>query len=234
MAIEDKAPLENFDEILPEENRAIQYPFELDIFQKRAIYRLEHGDCVFVSAHTSAGKTVVAEYAIALSFKHMTKTIFTAPIKALSNQKFKDFKKKFEDVGITTGDVSINRDATCVIMTTEILRDILYKDIEYLKDVEWVIFDEVHYINDPERGSVWEEVIVKLPDHIGLIMLSATFSNYFEFADWVGRTKNKKVYVQQTLMRPVPLEHKMILKETLTVVKEGENNFDVGAAKNVI
>ena len=150
---------------------------------------------MFVSAHTSAGKTVCAEYAIALSFKHMTKTIFTAPTKALSNQKFKDFKEKFGDVGVATGDVSINRDATCVVMTTEVLRDILYKDVEYVKDVEWVIFDEIHYINDPERGTVWEETIVNLPDHIGIVMLSATFSNYFECAQWVGRTKNKKVYV---------------------------------------
>lgn len=113
--------MDNFDLLLPEENRAIVYPFELDLFQKRAIYRLEQGACVFVAAHTSAGKTVVAEYAIALSFKHMTKTVFTSPIKALSNQKFRDFKQKFQDVGIVTGDVSINKEATCVIMTTEVL-----------------------------------------------------------------------------------------------------------------
>mmetsp|Transcript_13364 Transcript_13364/g.22730 ORF Transcript_13364/g.22730 Transcript_13364/m.22730 type:complete len:1110 (+) Transcript_13364:480-3809(+) len=221
-AVEDTEPLEDFDVVLPEANRAMTFPFELDVFQKRAILRLEQGDCVFIAAHTSAGKTVVAEYAIALSFKNMTKTIFTAPIKALSNQKFKDFKHKFEDVGITTGDVTINRDATCVIMTTEILRDITYKDVEFLKDVEWVIFDEVHYVNDAERGSVWEEVIVKLPDHIGIVMLSATFSNYFEFADWVGRTKNKRVYVQQTLKRPVPLEHHFIHQQNLSLVKLGE------------
>ena len=92
MAIVDDEDMSNFDQLLPEANRAIVYPFEMDVFQKRAVYRLEQGDCVFVAAHTSAGKTVVAEYAIALSFKHMTKTIFTSPIKALSNQKFRDFK----------------------------------------------------------------------------------------------------------------------------------------------
>jgi len=122
-AVVDDMPMDNFDELVPEANRAIVYPFELDVFQKRAVYRLEQGACVFVAAHTSAGKTVVAEYAIALSLKHMTKTVFTSPIKALSNQKFRDFKAKFgeTDVGIVTGDVSINRDATCVIMTTEVL-----------------------------------------------------------------------------------------------------------------
>ena len=145
-----------------------------------------------------AGKTVVAEYAIALSLKHMTKTIFTSPIKALSNQKFRDFKQKFEDVGILTGDVSINRDATCVIMTTEVLQNQLYSDSDYLQDVEWVIFDEVHYIDDAERGSVWEEVIMKLPDHISIVMLSATVGNYMQFAEWVGRTKKKTIYVQCT------------------------------------
>jgi antiviral helicase SKI2 len=92
MAIVDDEDMSNFDQLLPEANRAIVYPFEMDVFQKRAVYRLEQGDCVFVAAHTSAGKTVVAEYAIALSFKHMTKTIFTSPTKALSNQKFRDFK----------------------------------------------------------------------------------------------------------------------------------------------
>jgi len=191
---------------------------------------------VFVAAHTSAGKTVVAEYAIALSLKHMTKTIFTSPIKALSNQKFRDFKQKFgaTDVGIVTGDISINRDATCVIMTTEVLQNQLYNDLDYLQDVEWVIFDEVHYINDEERGSAWEEVIIKLPDHISIVMLSATVPNYMEFADWVGRTKRKKVYVQCTYQRPVPLEHFMINKEKMIKVKEGESSFDKGAAKTVI
>ena len=101
-----------------------------------------------VAAHTSAGKTLVAEYAIALSRRHMTKTIYTSPIKSLSNQKYRDFKLKFGDVGMLTGDVQLNNDASCLIMTTEILQQMLYNDSSRIADVEWVIFDEVHYIND--------------------------------------------------------------------------------------
>ena len=100
----------------------MQWPFELDVFQKQAILHLEQHNNVFVAAHTSAGKTVVAEYAIALSMKHMTKTIYTSPIKALYNQKFRDFKTTFDDVGLVTGDVQINQEASCLVMTTEILR----------------------------------------------------------------------------------------------------------------
>ena len=133
-----------------------------------------------------------------------------------------------------TGDVSINRDATCVIMTTEVLQNQLYNDQDYLQDVEWVVFDEVHYINDQERGSVWEEVIIKLPDHISIVMLSATASNHMEFAQWVGRTKQKKVWVQCTYQRPVPLEHHMIVKDKMVSVKKGENQFDKAAAKKLI
>jgi len=98
-------------------------------------------------------------------------------------------------VGVITGDVTLNRNASCLIMTTEVLQSMLYNGEQDVQDVEWVIFDEVHYINDPERGSVWEEVIMKLPDTVSIIMLSATVPNYLEFANWVGRTKQKKVYV---------------------------------------
>ena len=117
------------------------------------MYRLEQGDCVFVAAHTSAGKTVVAEYAIALAQKHMTRAIYTSPIKALSNQKYRDFTKTFESVGLLTGDVQINKEASCLIMTTEILRSMLYRGADLIRDVEWVIFDEVHYVNDAEVCS---------------------------------------------------------------------------------
>lgn len=102
---------------------------------------------------------------------------------------------KFGDVGVLTGDVQLNRNASCLIMTTEVLQSMLYNSDSAVQDVEWVIFDEVHYINDPERGSVWEEVIMKLPDTCAIIMLSATVPNYLEFANWVGRTKQKKVFV---------------------------------------
>ncbi|KAI0130305.1 DSHCT domain-containing protein [Xylariales sp. AK1849] len=195
----------NFRELVPDMAR--EWPFELDVFQKEAIYHLENGDSVFVAAHTSAGKTVVAEYAIALAARHMTKAIYTSPIKALSNQKFRDFRQTFDEVGILTGDVQINPEASCLIMTTEILRSMLYRGADLIRDVEFVIFDEVHYVNDLERGVVWEEVIIMLPDHVSLILLSATVPNTYDFASWVGRTKQKDIYVISTPKRPVPLEH---------------------------
>merc|ERR1712142_124515 len=198
-------PVDDFHERIPE--MAYKWPFELDVFQKQAILHLESHQSVFVAAHTSAGKTVIAEYAIALCLKHMTKAIYTSPIKALSNQKFRDFKTTFEDVGLITGDVQINQKAACLIMTTEILRSMLYNGSDVIRDLEWVIFDEVHYINDSERGVVWEEVLIMLPQHVNIVLLSATVPNTLEFADWVGRTKKKKIFVISTLKRPVPLEH---------------------------
>jgi antiviral helicase SKI2 len=213
----------NFRELVP--NMARTWPFELDTFQKEAVYHLESGDSVFVAAHTSAGKTVVAEYAIALSAKHMTKTIYTSPIKALSNQKFRDFKNEFDDVGILTGDVQINPEASCLIMTTEILRSMLYRGADLIRDVEFVIFDEVHYLNDAERGVVWEEVIIMLPDHVNLILLSATIPNTYEFASWVGRTKKKNIYVISTSKRPVPLEHYLWAGKDMHKIVDSERKF---------
>ncbi|XP_034277358.1 LOW QUALITY PROTEIN: superkiller complex protein 2 [Pantherophis guttatus] len=203
--VDVSSPVDDFYKLIPDP--AFQWPFEPDVFQKQAILHLEKHDSVFVAAHTSAGKTVVAEYAIALSQKHMTRTIYTSPIKALSNQKFRDFKNTFGDVGLLTGDVQLHPDASCLIMTTEILRSMLYNGSDVLRDLEWVIFDEVHYINDSERGVVWEEVLIMLPDHVNIILLSATVPNTLEFADWIGRIKRKKIYVISTLKRPVPLEH---------------------------
>ncbi|KAK4919862.1 Antiviral helicase ski2, partial [Elasticomyces elasticus] len=215
--------LPNFKELVPDMART--WPFELDIFQKEAVYHLENGDSVFVAAHTSAGKTVVAEYAIALAAKHMTKAIYTSPIKALSNQKFRDFKEVFDDVGILTGDVQINPEASCLIMTTEILRSMLYRGADLIRDVEFVIFDEVHYVNDLERGVVWEEVIIMLPEHVTLILLSATVPNTHEFASWVGRTKKKDIYVISTPKRPVPLEHYLWAGKDMHKIVDSEKRF---------
>lgn len=198
-------PITDFKEQIP--CPAMEFPFELDVFQKQAILKLEQRQYVFVAAHTSAGKTVVAEYAIALSKRDLTRTIYTSPIKALSNQKYRDFRKTFKDVGLITGDLQIEPTASCLIMTTEILRSMLYCGSDITRDLEYVIFDEVHYINNPERGHVWEEVIILLPDHVSIIMLSATVPNTMELADWVGSTKKRKVYVISTLKRPVPLMH---------------------------
>lgn len=198
-------PVSDFHRRIP--RMAYQWPFELDTFQKQAVLCLENHDSVFVAAHTSAGKTVVAEYAIALALKNMTRVVYTSPIKALSNQKFRDFKQTFENVGLITGDVQIKPESACLIMTTEILRSILYNGADLVRDLEWVIFDEVHYINDESRGVVWEEVLILLPEHVSVILLSATVPNTMQFAEWVGRIKKKKIYVISTLKRPVPLEH---------------------------
>ncbi|KAH9920208.1 antiviral helicase [Epithele typhae] len=218
-------PMTNFHELVPE--MAHEYPFELDTFQKEAVYHLEMGDSVFIAAHTSAGKTVVAEYAIALAGKHMTRAIYTSPIKALSNQKYRDFKQTFSaaSVGILTGDVQINPEGNCLIMTTEILRSMLYKGADLIRDVEFVIFDEVHYVNDAERGVVWEEVIIMLPDHVNIILLSATVPNCKEFADWVGRTKKKDIYVISTAKRPVPLEHFLYANRDLHKIVDADRKF---------
>ena len=221
--VDIKHEMTNFRELVPDMAR--EWPFELDTFQKEAVYHLENGDSVFVAAHTSAGKTVVAEYAIALAARHMTKAIYTSPIKALSNQKFRDFRNEFDEVGILTGDVQINPEASCLIMTTEILRSMLYRGADLIRDVEFVIFDEVHYVNDFERGVVWEEVIIMLPEHVTLILLSATVPNTYEFASWVGRTKQKDIYVISTPKRPVPLEHYLWANKDIHKIVDSEKRF---------
>lgn len=139
--LDTNQPVEDFEEEIPE--MAMNYPFELDVFQKLAILQLEKKNNVFVAAHTSAGKTVVAEYAVALSKLHRTRAVYTSPIKALSNQKYRDFKNTFGDVGLITGDFQINKTASCLIMTTEILRSMLYSKSDITNDLEYVIFDEV-------------------------------------------------------------------------------------------
>ncbi|XP_043494630.1 helicase SKI2W [Polistes fuscatus] len=208
---------------------AMTFEYELDTFQKQAILKLEENCNVFVAAHTSAGKTTVAEYAIALTQKHLTKVIYTSPIKVLSNQKFRDFKKKFDSVGLITGDVQINENASCLIMTTEILKSMIYGASEVLRDLEFVIFDEVHYINNEDRGHVWEEIVILLPQTVNIVMLSATVPKPIIFANWVGRIKKRKMYVISTLKRPVPLKHYLFIPnntksrgELLTILDENE------------
>jgi antiviral helicase SKI2 len=186
---------------------AFRFPFALDAFQRRAIRRLERGEPVFVAAPTSAGKTVVAQYAVALCRSHRMRAIYTSPIKALSNQKYRDFARVFGDVGILTGDVSLNRDAAVLIMTTEILRAMLYRGADVLRDVECVVFDECHYISDPERGVVWEESIIMMPPHINMVFLSATAPNDMEIASWIAHTRRRPVFIERHLERPVPLVH---------------------------
>ncbi|XP_071154128.1 superkiller complex protein 2-like [Mytilus edulis] len=231
-------PVDDFYKRIPD--MAYKWPFELDVFQKQAILHLENHDSVFIAAHTSAGKTVIAEYAIALSLKHMTRTIYTSPIKALSNQKYRDFKQTFVDVGLITGDVQIHQESACLIMTTEILRSMLYNGSDVIRDLEWVIFDEVHYINDAERGVVWEEVLIMLPQHVNIILLSATVPNTLEFADWIGRTKRKKIYVISTLKRPVPLEHYLYTGNSnktssqLFLILDHKKQFQIGGYNKAV
>lgn len=187
---------------------AMTFPYALDIFQSTSIEALEAGDSVLVSAHTSAGKTTVALYAIAKALKERRRVIYTSPIKALSNQKFQEFTEKFDSVGLMTGDTTIKSEADCLVMTTEILRSMLYRGTEMLREVGCVIFDEVHYMRDKSRGVVWEETIIMLPEGCQYVFLSATIPNGQEFASWVEhihpRTKCQVVY---TDMRPVPLQH---------------------------
>ncbi|KAG7194949.1 ATP-dependent RNA helicase mtr4 [Scheffersomyces spartinae] len=189
------------------ENEARTYPFVLDPFQDTAISCIDRNESVLVSAHTSAGKTVVAEYAIAQSLKEKQRVIYTSPIKALSNQKYRELLAEFKDVGLMTGDVTINPDAGCLVMTTEILRSMLYRGSEVMREVAWVIFDEVHYMRDKSRGVVWEETIILLPDKVHYVFLSATIPNAMEFAEWIVKIHNQPCHVVYTDFRPTPLQH---------------------------
>lgn len=188
-------------------NEARTYPFTLDPFQDTAISCIDRGESVLVSAHTSAGKTVVAEYAIAQSLREKQRVIYTSPIKALSNQKYRELLAEFGDVGLMTGDITINPDAGCLVMTTEILRSMLYRGSEVMREVAWVIFDEVHYMRDKERGVVWEETIILLPDKVRYVFLSATIPNAMEFAEWICKIHSQPCHIVYTNFRPTPLQH---------------------------
>lgn len=183
------------------------YPFTLDPFQQVSVACLERNESVLVSAHTSAGKTAVAEYSIAMAFRDKQRVIYTSPLKALSNQKYRELSQEFSDVGLMTGDVTLSPNASCLVMTTEILRGMLYRGSEVLKEVAWVIFDEIHYMKDRERGVVWEESIIFLPTAIKMVFLSATMSNATEFAEWICNLHKQPCHVVYTDFRPTPLQH---------------------------
>ncbi|KAJ8996351.1 ATP-dependent RNA helicase mtr4 [Exophiala dermatitidis] len=191
----------------PPAEPARTWKFQLDPFQQVSIASIERNESVLVSAHTSAGKTVVAEYAIAQCLKNNQRVIYTSPIKALSNQKYREFQADFGDVGLMTGDVTINPTATCLVMTTEILRSMLYRGSEIMREVGWVIFDEIHYLRDKTRGVVWEETIILLPDKVRYVFLSATIPNAMQFAEWITKTHNQPCHVVYTDFRPTPLQH---------------------------
>lgn len=183
------------------------WPFKLDPFQSLSVASIERDESVLVSAHTSAGKTVVAEYAVAQCLKRNQRVIYTSPIKALSNQKYRDFEAIFGDVGLMTGDVTINPTASCLVMTTEILRSMLYRGSEIMREVAWVVFDEIHYMRDKTRGVVWEETIIMLPDKVRYVFLSATIPNAFQFAEWIAKIHHQACHVVYTDFRPTPLQN---------------------------
>lgn len=194
-------------EHVPDPNPAHTFPFKLDPFQQTSMYSIERNESVLVSAHTSAGKTAIAEYAIALSLRNKQRVIYTSPIKALSNQKYREFVQTFGDVGLMTGDVTINPGAGCVVMTTEILRSMLYRGSYIEREVAWIIFDEIHYMRDAYRGVVWEETIIMLPDTVRYVFLSATVPNAMQFAEWICKIRKQPCHVVYTDFRPTPLQH---------------------------
>jgi superfamily II RNA helicase len=181
----------------------------LDPFQEEAVRAIDQHRSLIVAAPTGCGKTLIAEYAIEVSMAAAQGVIYTAPIKALSNQKYRDFRKRFGDklVGIHTGDVSINPEAPLLIMTTEIFRNIILEDSGRLDRISYVVFDEIHYLDDPERGTVWEESIILAPTHIRFMCLSATIPNLTELAQWMSIVRNTEFVVIFENHRPVPLRH---------------------------
>ena len=216
-----------------------KFPFELSDFQKYAIKAIVEGNHILITAHTGSGKTLPAEFAIEYLVAQGKKVIYTSPIKALSNQKFHEFTKKFPNIsfGILTGDIKYNPEADVLIMTTEILRNtLLQKNINneniplqfqmnFEKELGCVVFDEVHYINDIDRGKVWEETIMFLPNHVQLVMLSATIDKPNNFASWIEQVKtdnnnSKTVYLAPTNHRVVPLKHYLYTTITQSSLKK--------------
>ncbi|MDP3969452.1 MAG: DEAD/DEAH box helicase [Nocardioides sp.] len=206
------------------EFRTLQ-PFDLDDFQVRACREVEEGRGVLVAAPTGSGKTIVGEFAVHLGLQQGRKCFYTTPIKALSNQKYADLVKRYgpENVGLLTGDHTINGEAPVVVMTTEVLRNMLYAGSRTLAGLGFVVMDEVHYLADRMRGAVWEEVIIHLPESVSVISLSATVSNAEEFGDWLTTVRGEVTTIVEE-RRPVPLyQHVMV----------GRRMFDLFADEGV-
>ena len=203
---------------------AVDLGFDLDPFQREACEALERGSGVLVCAPTGAGKTVVGEFAVHLALAQGRKCFYTTPIKALSNQKFHDLVQRYGPgrVGLLTGDNAINPEAPVVVMTTEVLRNMLYAGSSTLTGLSYVVMDEVHYLADRFRGAVWEEVIIHLPPSVTLVSLSATVSNAEEFADWLVTVRgHTEVVVSEH--RPVPLwQHMLVGKRMFDLFHDAE------------
>ncbi len=207
---------------------AATLPFELDDFQKEAIEKLDRGQGgVLVSAPTSSGKTIVAEYAIFRALREGAKVLYTTPLKALSNQKYHDFVRAYGEstVGLVTGENTINDDAPVVVMTTEILRNLIYEDPARLDLVRYVVLDEVHYIDDFPRGSVWEEIVIQAPRTIKLVGLSATIGNYREIAEWMAENRGGMETVFHDV-RPVELKMWLAINNRLNPLFKGDGGID--------
>jgi ATP-dependent RNA helicase HelY len=201
--------------------------FELDDFQREACLSLQAGRGVLVAAPTGAGKTIVGEFAIYLALQRGLKAFYTTPIKALSNQKYSELSEKYgaSQVGLLTGDTSINGDAPVVVMTTEVLRNMLYADSDTLDDLGFVVMDEVHYLADRFRGAVWEEVIIHLPSEVQVASLSATVSNAEEFGAWLDTVRGQTdVIVSEH--RPVPLWQHVMVGRKIVDLFAGDTSFD--------
>lgn len=204
--------------------------FPLDEFQRTACRQLEDGRSVLVAAPTGSGKTVVAEFAVMLARRERDARVFyTTPIKALSNQKFHELCDEYgeEEVGLLTGDVNVRGDAPVVVMTTEVLRNMIYADSEALADLAFVVLDEVHFLGDKFRGAVWEEIILHLPEHVRIVALSATVSNAEEFGDWMHTVRGDTDVILAE-HRPVPLyQHVLTAKALLPLIVDGEGELAV-------
>ncbi|MEI8082513.1 MAG: DEAD/DEAH box helicase, partial [Actinomycetes bacterium] len=200
-----------------------QFPFELDDFQVRACRSLEAGRGVLVAAPTGSGKTVVGEFALHLALREGRRAFYTTPIKALSNQKYRDLCERYDrdTVGLLTGDTVINGDAPIVVMTTEVVRNMLYDGSPAISSLSHVVMDEVHYLADRQRGAVWEEVILHLPEQVRIAALSATVSNAEEFGAWLADVRgDTDVIVEER--RPIPLHQHVLAGRNLVDLFAGD------------
>ncbi|GAB3767109.1 ATP-dependent RNA helicase HelY [Nocardioides ginsengisegetis] len=209
------------------------YSFPLDDFQARACHEIEDGRGVLVAAPTGSGKTIVGEFAVHLALETGRKCFYTTPIKALSNQKYNDLAARYgpDQVGLLTGDNSVNGEAPIVVMTTEVLRNMLYAGSRTLLGLGFVVMDEVHYLADRARGAVWEEVIIHLPESVALVSLSATVSNAEEFGEWLATVRGDTTTIVEE-KRPVPLyQHVMVGKRLLDLFADSDVDAKAGFVK---
>src|SRR5688572_982445 len=239
MSTDERSPSERYAEFQRDRNHPVlrdfasHYSFPLDGFQVAACRRIEDGHGVLVAAPTGSGKTVVGEFAVHLALHTGRKCFYTTPIKALSNQKFHDLVQRYgaDRVGLLTGDNTINGEAPVVVMTTEVLRNMLYAGSRTLLGLGFVVMDEVHYLADRSRGAVWEEVIIHLPESVALVSLSATVSNAEEFGEWLQTVRGDTTTIVEE-RRPVPLyQHVMVGKRLLDLFASSDIDAAAGFVK---